>query len=728
MSISKIKHAAKSLKNFQGIRFEECLDNGETAEQLNKWLLEVSWEVANKVGGIYTVIRSKVPVTKKEYGNNYICVGPYNDSFVKTEVEVGESKIDAIRDSVNEMKRFGIHVVTGNWLIDGFPEVVLFDIGSAAHKLDGWKGDFFEYARIGIPYHDREANDALLFGFCVFWFIGLFIDQVKRRQKSYVIAHFHEWLAGVGLIMTRLRGYDCALIFTTHATLLGRYLCAGSTDFYNNLPWFDLDKEAGDRQIYHRYCVERAAATCAHVFTTVSKITGIESEYLLKRKPDVLTPNGLNVQKFAALHEFQNLHAQNKEKLNAFIRGHFYGHYDFDLDKTLYFFIAGRYEFSNKGADMYIEALARLNHMLKSSGSEVTVVAFLIFPTATNNFNVESLRGQSIAKMFRDTVSNIQVYFIQTSETSSNPSTPGISRSSTPAPPEHDDEATDDEDEHHPPPPPPQISFQKVPSKEPSSTDQAYKPSFTRPASATHLPLDKQFRAASVAVANAAAANEPTFPDALDDEIRQITIGKDHQSDLASTHQTTKHDDKVAFGLHDHGESNDSHDDQKKVPHEDHKTSIVVKNDFTIPNVLQETTITGNATSTESASAEKMLSSLNLEDQPITKSTRKEQSPQNAFGDGYQRNNENDRFPARNRSSSFNEYSRPEGRNQQQYQSFSRLSRNDSGSSSTRRVGNPSTTEPKRNTEDDLNLKQKRQSSEDTQTQEQSPWDRSTRH
>jgi glycogen synthase len=62
---------------------------------------------------------------------------------------------------------------------------------------------------------------------------------LKRRQKSYVIAHFHEWLAGVGLIMSRLRNYDCALIFTTHATLLGRYLCAGSTDFYNNLPHVD---------------------------------------------------------------------------------------------------------------------------------------------------------------------------------------------------------------------------------------------------------------------------------------------------------------------------------------------------------------------------------------------------------------------------------------------------------------------------------------------------------
>ncbi|CAF4777314.1 unnamed protein product [Rotaria sp. Silwood1] len=108
-----------------------------------------------------------------------------------------------------------------------------------------------------------------------------------------------------------------------------------------------------------------------------------------------------------------------------------------------------------------------------------------------------------------------------------------------------------------------------------------------------------------------------------------------------------------------------------------------------------------------------------------------ERRSQNAFGDGYQRNNENDRFPTRNRSSSLNEYSRQEGRNQQQYQSFSRLNRSDSGSSPTRRFGNPNTSESKRNTENDLNLKQtkpKRPSNEDTQTQEQSPWERSTRH
>jgi glycogen synthase len=75
-------------------------------------------------------------------------------------------------------------VVTGNWLIEGFPQVVLFDIGSAAHRLDGWKGDLFEYSRIGIPYHDREANDALVFGFCVFWFIGTVSVKKRSRKRS----------------------------------------------------------------------------------------------------------------------------------------------------------------------------------------------------------------------------------------------------------------------------------------------------------------------------------------------------------------------------------------------------------------------------------------------------------------------------------------------------------------------------------------------------------------
>ena len=106
--------------------------------------------------------------------------------------------------------------------------------------------------------------------------------------------------------------------------------------------------------------------------------------------------------------QFQNLHAQAKQKINDFVRGHFYGHYDFDLDNTLYFFTAGRYEYRNKGVDMFIESLARLNGRLQQANSKTTVVAFIIMPAATNSYTIEALKGQAVTKQLRDTVTEIQ--------------------------------------------------------------------------------------------------------------------------------------------------------------------------------------------------------------------------------------------------------------------------------------------------------------------------------
>ncbi|KAF9584151.1 glycogen synthase isoform 1, partial [Lunasporangiospora selenospora] len=270
--------------------------------------------------------------------------------------------------------------------------------------LDEWKGDLWSIAGIPSPPNDHETNEAILFGYLVAWFLGEF---VTHERKSAVIAHFHEWLAGVGITLCRKRHIDVTTIFTTHATLLGRYLCAGSVDFYNNLRGFDVDHEAGKRGIYHRYCIERAATHCCDVFTTVSHITAYEAEHLLKRKPDGVLPNGLNVVKFSAMHEFQNLHAVAKEKIHAFVQGHFYGHFDFDLENTLYFFTAGRYEYRNKGLDMFIESLQRLNEKLKACNSPMTVVAFLITPAETHSFTVETLKGQAVVKQLKETVHDI---------------------------------------------------------------------------------------------------------------------------------------------------------------------------------------------------------------------------------------------------------------------------------------------------------------------------------
>uniref|UniRef100_A0A6Q2X7P3 Glycogen [starch] synthase n=1 Tax=Esox lucius TaxID=8010 RepID=A0A6Q2X7P3_ESOLU len=366
-------------------------------------LFEIAWEVANKVGGIYTVIQTKARLTVEEWGENYFLVGPYVESNVRTQVELIEPTNPALKRTIDKMNSSGCKVYFGRWLIEGSPYVVLIDVAFTAWSLDKWKTELWNNFSIGVPWFDREANDAVLFGFLTAWLLG--------EEPPHILAHFHEWLAGLGLALCRQRLLPVATIFTTHATLLGRYLCAGSVDFYNNLANFNVDKEAGDRQIYHRYCLERTAARCAHVFTTVSQITAVEAEHLLKRKPDIITPNGLNVKKFSAMHEFQNLHAQSKNRIQEFVRGHFYGHLDFNLDKCLFLFIAGRYEFSNKGADIFLEALARLNYLLRVNHSDVTVVAFFIMPARTNNFNVETLKGQAVRKQLWDTAHTVKERF-----------------------------------------------------------------------------------------------------------------------------------------------------------------------------------------------------------------------------------------------------------------------------------------------------------------------------
>lgn len=368
-------------------------------------LFEVGWEVANKVGGIYTVLRTKAPVTSQEFNDRFYMLGPLFHAKAHLEVEQLEPQSEPLKRTLNALNQRGIRFLHGRWLIEGAPMVILFDLGSIGHELNRLKGELWDQTKIPSPPHDSEMDQSILLGYMVAWFLQEYLEQDREHG---VIAHFHEWQVGVGLVLARKWQLDLATVFTTHATLLGRYLCAGDTDFYNNLNSFDVDQEAGKRGIYHRYCLERASAHCADVFTTVSHITAYEAESLLKRKPDGVLPNGLNVVKFQAVHEFQNLHAKNKEKIHEFIRGHFYGHYDFDLDNTLYFFTAGRYEFRNKGADMFLESLARLNWKLNEAKSNVTVVAFIIMPTPTQSFTVETLKGHAVVKQLQDTVDHIK--------------------------------------------------------------------------------------------------------------------------------------------------------------------------------------------------------------------------------------------------------------------------------------------------------------------------------
>ncbi|KAL4071983.1 glycogen synthase [Scleroderma citrinum] len=352
----------------------------------NHHLFECAWEVATKVGGIYTVIPTKVLVTIAEYGDRYILIGPLTNKSAM-EVRVLDLVDPVVATTLEAMRSHGVKK--------------LFTSSRRAERgpMEPWRHLY--------PPHDAETNDVILFGYRMAWFLG---EYASQQLDAAIVSHFHEWQAGVAIPICRKRQIDVMTVFTTHATLLGRYLCAGSVDFYNNLRYFDIDHEAGKRGIYHRYCIERASVHCADVFTTVSHITALEAEYLLKRRPDGVVPNSLNINKFQRKyeHESENLYAIARTKIHGFVRGHFYGHYDFDLENTLYIFTAGRYEYRNKGADMFIESLARLDYRLKRLDSKTTVVAFIIIPTSTNSYTIEAFKGQALVRQLQETVTEIQ--------------------------------------------------------------------------------------------------------------------------------------------------------------------------------------------------------------------------------------------------------------------------------------------------------------------------------
>jgi glycogen(starch) synthase len=361
------------------------------------FLFECAWEVCWQLGGIYTVIKSKIDVMLRRWGDRYFLIGPYNPATAAVEFE--EAPADGILgQALERLRGQGIGCHYGRWLIPGRPRVILLDYRTRFHRLGQDKYLMWADHRIETP-DEMEINDVVAFGFCV--------TELFRQLKSVapdrpMLAHFHEWMAGVAVPRIAHERIGVQTVFTTHATMLGRYLASDSAEFYNHLPFIDPEKEAAKYLIYPRYAIERAATHAATVFTTVSEVTDAEARQLLGRGADVILPNGLNIKKFSALHEFQNLHQKAKEVINDFVMGHFFPAYTFDLDKTLYLFTSGRYEYRNKGLDMFIESLHRLNQRLRWMPDRPTIVAFIITKAAVRNMNVGVLQNQSMYDELKD--------------------------------------------------------------------------------------------------------------------------------------------------------------------------------------------------------------------------------------------------------------------------------------------------------------------------------------
>jgi len=374
-------------------------------------LVEVAWEVCNQVGGIYTVIRSKVPATVPAWGERYCLLGPYFAHQAQGEFEPDDdlavhTAADPFGAAVRTMRAAGYDVHLGTWLVTGRPRVVLINPFQAYDKLGALKTDLWQRHGIPAPDTDDLLHQVIAFGHLTTVYFQHLAAQVKPAQR--LLGHFHEWMTGVAIPELRRLQVPAHLLFTTHATLLGRYLAMNDGDFYDHLMWVDWEAEARKFNIEPAVRMERAAAHGSHVFTTVSELTVRECIYLLDRIPDVVLPNGLNIERFVALHEFQNLHQQYKAQIHEFVMAHFFQSYAFDLDKTLYFFTSGRYEYHNKGFDLTLEALARLNHRLQQSGLEGQVVMFFITKRPFTSINPQVLERRAMLDEVHETCRAIE--------------------------------------------------------------------------------------------------------------------------------------------------------------------------------------------------------------------------------------------------------------------------------------------------------------------------------
>ena len=187
-----------------------------------------------------------------------------------------------------------------------------------------------------------------------------------------------------------------ASVFTTHATTLGRSLASRGVDFYSSFESIDPAAEARANFVQHKHQLEKAAAAIADVFTTVSQITSLEGKYFLGREADVVLPNGLDIEKFPTIEEINRKHNIQRNRIRKFLMYYFFPYYSFDVSQTLIFFLGSRYEFRNKGIDVYIKALAALNKRMQEEGSEKTVVSFLWVPGEVLGVNEKLARAREV--------------------------------------------------------------------------------------------------------------------------------------------------------------------------------------------------------------------------------------------------------------------------------------------------------------------------------------------
>jgi phosphorylase/glycogen(starch) synthase len=342
-------------------------------------LFEVSWEVCNKVGGIHAVVSTKAKSLVERLGDDYVAIGPWLLSSPEGQSSFEEEP--GFQGFAESCRALGLPVRVGRWNIPGRPRTILIEFSRLYEKKDTVLAQLWEDFKVDSIRGGWDYVEPVLFGHAAGKVIERWWEEYLAPDHRRALVNAHEWMTASALLYLKSKVPSAGTVFTTHATVLGRALSALGQSPDDGLGQAQPAEVAEQHNLVAKHSLESVAAREADVFTTVSAITAKEATLLLGRTPEPLTPNGLDLAVIDELAGPTTREEARRSLLSTASR--FFGE---DVSDAALLAISGRYEFHNKGIDLLLDALARLN-----SQPGRRIVLFVLVPAGNSGVRSEVL-------------------------------------------------------------------------------------------------------------------------------------------------------------------------------------------------------------------------------------------------------------------------------------------------------------------------------------------------
>ncbi|MBQ9654990.1 MAG: glycogen/starch synthase [Prevotella sp.] len=340
------------------------------------FIFESSWEVCNKVGGIYTVLSSRAKTLQDELMNRIVFIGP--DFWKENESPYFKEDKSLFAEWQWEAKEQGLKVRVGRWTIPGEPIAILVDFTPFFEQKNEIYGWLWEHYGVDSLHAYGDYDEASMFSYAAALVVESFytfsIAHSTFTTQTRVIYHANEWMCGLGALYINNKLPQIGTVFTTHATSIGRSIAGNQKPLYDYLFAYNGDQMAQELNMQSKHSIEKQTAAFVDCFTTVSDITANECKELLDKPVDVVLPNGFDNSFVPKASAFTRKRGQARRRLLEIANALLGEQLD---DDTLIVSTSGRYEFRNKGIDVFVEAM---NRLLRDKDLKKKVVAFIEVP------------------------------------------------------------------------------------------------------------------------------------------------------------------------------------------------------------------------------------------------------------------------------------------------------------------------------------------------------------